>query len=528
MTGPQRPGLARFARARSSSASPTMVAAATAAREAGDWRGACAAAGMDVSLDLVTVRREHGRAAADALAEELAHFAPDLLRWHLPRMPESLALSPWTTAVLTPAHPEAPRLRVAPPQYVTSPQRLTLRPVDRKTLAEENYFDVPRHLWDVRRAPELRQAWGGALSRPPLLEPDGTPVPDERLGVDPDEAGQTERILAMIASSRHRAAWRAAGIALQPPGLVTKGRPYQMLEAGSIWPVGVADEARRLVELYHVRVLDVVVPYRARFVVSVGRDGSVAARLDESVNLRGQPHIAAPVCQIPLDLELLHSGLMTPDELHPLVRASLFPGLGPPSAAPVVEEPPCVRVRCRGVWHRVQVVDGRITALDHDPDEERREHVVRALGGSSAGCFAAIQTWTEGRGRLPRLLRAHRTAIFERAFHADTAFVVSMLDSGRLDPRMRDGTGRTLLHMLAHLDHEALLPRLLSADVPVNARDHEGRTPLLTAVVHHGSDRLIRALREAGADPGVADALGRTVWDWMRITKRPNVASILE
>jgi ankyrin repeat protein len=174
------------------------------------------------------------------------------------------------------------------------------------------------------------------------------------------------------------------------------------------------------------------------------------------------------------------------------------------------------------------VVDGRITAIDHDPDEERREIVVRALGGTSAGCFAVIQTWNQGRGRLPRLLRSHRTDIFDRAFHGDTAFVVSMLDAGRLDPRTRDGMGRTLLHMLAHLAYEAVLPRLLAAGVPVDARDHEGRTPLFAAVVHHGSVELIRALRDAGADPRVTDNLGRSARDWIRITRRPHLASILE
>jgi Ankyrin repeats (many copies) len=503
-----------------------MIAAATAARETGDWPAACAAAGVDVSVDLVAVRREHGPTAADALADELAHFAPDLLRWHMPRVPESLALVPWASAVLTPAEPKAPLLQVLPPTYWSFPQRLRLRLLDRKALAEQTYYDAPRHLWDARRAPELREAWGGSASRPPLLHADGTPVADERLGAEPDRAGQTERILALIASSRHREAWRMAGIIMEP--FVTHGRPYEMLEAGSIWPVGVADEARRLAEAYGISVLNVAVPYRARFVVSVGRHGSVTARLGESATMTGQPHIATPVCQLPVDLELLRGGLITPDELHPLVRASLFPGLGPPTAAPDVGEPPCVRVRCRGVWHRVQVVDGRITAIDHDPDEERREIVVRALGGTSAGCFAVIQTWNQGRGRLPRLLRSHRTDIFDRAFHGDTAFVVSMLDAGRLDPRTRDGMGRTLLHMLAHLDYEAVLPRLLAAGVPVDARDHEGRTPLFAAVVHHGSVELIRALRDAGADPRVTDNLGRSARDWIRITRRPHLASILE
>jgi hypothetical protein len=525
MAGPGRRGLARYQRARGSSVPPAMIAAATAAREAGDWRGACAAAGFDVSVDLVAVRRDHGGRAADALAEDLAHFAPDLLRWHLPRVPEQLSVVPWATVVLSPADRTAPRLEIVPPHTLKA-QRLELRVADRVDLTDTRFFDAPRHLWDVRRAADLREAWGGSASRPPLLNPDGTSVADHHLGVDPDAAGQTERILNLLASGRHVDAWRAAGIELEPPD---PERGYAALDADAIWPVGLADEARRLVDLYRIRVLNVAPSsYHPRAVVTLARDGSVTARVTGTVTMIGQPHIPASVCQVPVDLELLRYGLMTPDELHPLVLAALFPGLGlPPAASPTLETP-SVRVRCRGVWHRVQVVDGRITALDHDPDEERRESVVRALGGTSSGCFAVLRTWTDGRGRLPRLLRAHRTEIYERLFHGDTAFLIAMLDAGRLDPRMRVGPGHTLMHMLVHLDHEALLPRLLAAGVPIDARDHEGRTPLHVAVVRWGPTALVRALREAGADPDATDNTGRTVRDAARLAGRDNLAAILE
>ncbi|WP_442788371.1 hypothetical protein [Dactylosporangium sp. NBC_01737] len=49
--------------------------AATQRRLAGDWRGACAAAGVGVDASVL--------AAEPRLLHDLRHLAPDLLRWHL-------------------------------------------------------------------------------------------------------------------------------------------------------------------------------------------------------------------------------------------------------------------------------------------------------------------------------------------------------------------------------------------------------------------------------------------------------------
>lgn len=57
-----------------------MIEQATGRRLAGDWRGACAAAGVDVTFDLAEVARVHGRPVASALEDDLRHLAPDLLR----------------------------------------------------------------------------------------------------------------------------------------------------------------------------------------------------------------------------------------------------------------------------------------------------------------------------------------------------------------------------------------------------------------------------------------------------------------
>ncbi|GAA2355536.1 hypothetical protein GCM10010404_04830 [Nonomuraea africana] len=63
-----------------------MIEAATGRRLAGDVEGACAAAGIDLDIDLATVARACGQEIADLIADDLRHLAPDLLRWHMPRV----------------------------------------------------------------------------------------------------------------------------------------------------------------------------------------------------------------------------------------------------------------------------------------------------------------------------------------------------------------------------------------------------------------------------------------------------------
>src|SRR4051794_13467816 len=79
---------------------PSMIETATARRCAGDWAGACAAAGIDVDFNLRFVARAHGRDLASRLRGDLRHLAPDLLRWHLPRIAPDGLLRPGLTIAL--------------------------------------------------------------------------------------------------------------------------------------------------------------------------------------------------------------------------------------------------------------------------------------------------------------------------------------------------------------------------------------------------------------------------------------------
>ena len=80
---------------------PSMIESATARRTAGDWAGACAAAHVDVDLDLRSIGRTHGHEFVHRLRADLRHLAPDLLRWHMPRVaPDGLLRSGLTTSLV--------------------------------------------------------------------------------------------------------------------------------------------------------------------------------------------------------------------------------------------------------------------------------------------------------------------------------------------------------------------------------------------------------------------------------------------
>jgi hypothetical protein len=165
--------------------------------------------------------------------------------------------------------------------------------------------------------------------------------------------------------------------------------------------------------------------------------------------------------------------------------------------------------------------------MPHTEEEQRRERALRAFGGAVTGCFAAQQAWTSRGSRLPRALRAQRRDLFLRAQHGDTPGVTALLDAG-LDPHVRDADGRTLLHALNLLDHEALLPRLLAAGLDLEARDVLGRTPLFTAVNDRGRTALVEALLAAGARVDVVDGQERSLAHLVRMYGRTDLRSLRE
>ncbi|MFK0195923.1 hypothetical protein [Kitasatospora sp. NPDC090308] len=349
-----------WSRVRRFAVPPAMIETATARRALGDWGGACAAAGCDPGFELRAVSRAYGSELAGRLRADLRHLAPDLLRWHLPRVAPDGLLRPGLTLTLA-RYPRdggaAPLHLVArtAPGHAAAAQRVTLalwdadaRPAARARPRPDPRFrlDLHRHLWDARRTLEF--------------------------------AARTAEL------TEHQFAYSA-----------------WEFEAGLVRAAeGLPDGAPVAVRLGHRRYLLLGAPTPPDAPAEVLRVP------------RGHPVLPDAATWTPPDLLLLRAGLIGPDALHPLVAAALAPGHRPDRPEPV-REGGTLTVECRGVPHRIAVVDGVLVPLDHAPEQLRREEALVAFGGPPLPCLRAID-------------RAHRQpedldSIRQRLLHGDRA-----------------------------------------------------------------------------------------------------------
>ncbi|MGQ4386753.1 hypothetical protein [Streptomyces sp. SAS_270] len=385
---------------------PSMIETATARRCAGDWAGACAAAGIDVDLDLRSVARARGQGLASQLRADLRHLAPDLLRWHMPRIAPDGLLRPGLTLALArygtggrrgagPVHLVAR----TPPAWADAGQRISLALWDgsRSEAGAHRHphphpnrrfrLDLHRHLWDARKAGELRTRSGADR-----LPADGPAVPDP----DPLWPGPQEHPCAVDR-------WAAeAGIVLGAEGR-------------SSGTVTVRLGGRRRLALDLVPDGDGVGPPALR--ISTAPTGGATAAL---------PVLPDAATWVTPDLELIRSGLIDADRLHPLVASALVPGHTPTVSArhPEPARQPHL-VECRGARHRIGLVDGVLAPLDHEPAEIRREELLAALTGTPLPCLQAI----DAAHRRPDCLAGVR----ERLDHGDTAGALAVVE-GLLGP----------------------------------------------------------------------------------------------
>ncbi|MEU0488489.1 ankyrin repeat domain-containing protein [Nocardiopsis sp. NPDC006139] len=199
-----------LARHRRFSVTREMIERATERRLAGDWRGACEAAGVDVRIDPDRVRGEHGAQVADALLDDLRHLVPDLVRWHFPRAPVRDRPELRASAAVTLSRPgPGLRLAVLSPAPLGAPgHRLVLELADGPLTGDRGAYgrgirryvepwEGKRYLWDARYVHETRERWGGSAERAPFLNPDGSVrgphlLPSEDPGPGGDPAARSE------------------------------------------------------------------------------------------------------------------------------------------------------------------------------------------------------------------------------------------------------------------------------------------------------------------------------------------------
>ncbi|HEX6353261.1 hypothetical protein [Actinophytocola sp.] len=420
---------------------PSMIESATVRRAVGDWAGACAAARVDVDLNLRAVGRAHGRRFGAQVRADLRHLAPDLLRWHFPRIGPDGLLRPGLTVSLARYPPTADSggaihlVARTPPAWANAGQRISLalwepsRPragagVHPHPWPDRRFrLDLHRHLWDARRACELWERTG-AVRSDPAVDRIAADLGAERNGRATDRwVAEAELLL------------RAEGCA---DGVVTvrlssRRRLVLTLDGGAATPRITPTSPR-----YRARALPVL-PDAATWVLP--------------------------------DLELLHAGLIDADRLHPLVASALLPGHRPAGAARNPDNTGNSRlVECRGATHRIGVVNGVLVPLDHDPDEIRREELLVALGGTALPCLQAI----DEAHRHPECLVDVRA----RLDHGDTAGALAAVE-GLLGPdvllrsgALRDELETAVRRQVAHGLYRA---GLAGFGPPPSARDPRHR-----------------------------------------------------
>jgi hypothetical protein len=335
---------------------PSMIQTAAARRMAGDWGGACAAARVDVDLNLRALARSRGPDLAGLVRADLRRLAPDLLRWHLPRIAPDGLLRPALTVSL--ARYDSLRLVArTPPAWAAAGQRISLALWDGGGAGahphprSDRHFrlDLHRHLWDAGRAGELAWRSGGedrwAAEAELLRHADGWP-PDTPVLVR--LAGGRRLLL-----DRHGAVWATRRGGSAPPVLPAAATwtppDLELLRAGLI-------DADRL----HPLVAAALAPERG------GQPATIVHSGPRRVECRGALHRIGFVdgMLVPLDHE--------PEQLR---REELLTALGGPPL-------PCLRAIDQA-YRQPESLDEVRARLDHG-DAEGALAVVEDLLGPDA------------------------------------------------------------------------------------------------------------------------------------------------
>jgi hypothetical protein len=371
-----------------------MIETAEARRRVGDWRGACRAAEVDVRLNLDTLRHRYGSSVVGDLVTDLRSLAPDLLRWNLPRnlhdagrlradlvVPLAMYSSEPGADTLMLAAFTAKQALAAGERVLLVSLQLTLGgraavksdpmagEIGRLRLRQAGRYRLDQHSfsWDARTAPDL-------------------PASDDRADAD--------SITRLQDQGRAEEAWAAAGIPLsvemnRPLG-AARGRQHaerrrHRVAAAPVNLSGLVAEARRL----HPGADRVAFfPGSGWAIVLDGVSGSsVTARCVDAATAGGLPVLPLAAWSRPIDQDLLRLGFLAPDQLHPLMSRALLP----PGDLPAQARSDRVLVRCGTTMHRLALLENTWQAVDHHPDQLRRERSFARLGGPVCDCLREIE-----------------------------------------------------------------------------------------------------------------------------------------
>jgi hypothetical protein len=346
---------AALLRARQLGVPASLRHACTEHRRRGDWQAACAAAAVDVRIDVADVRDRHGPAVSQHMLADLQVFAPDLLRWHLPRsLPDG---GPQKNVVLSLAqYADGSTLAVSTPgSHWAAGERLVLDLLDRPPVgrrAAQWRLVRHRYLWDANRSSEYRQQAEGSGKI-----------------TDAQDAGAFAE------------AWRLAGVRL---GYRRGDRAFlQRL------PIDLPRLRHEKKRLYGDSPVVTIRPGGARAIVleTSSYASGVDAYVAKADAAAGLPVMPRPAWCRRFDQEILRLGLASAPDLHPLIRP------GPQEA----EADQAVTIRCQGTIHRLRREGGRWIAPDHEVLQSDAEHFLIRLGAPASGCHQALAELDQAR-----------------------------------------------------------------------------------------------------------------------------------
>ncbi|GLL06873.1 hypothetical protein [Dactylosporangium matsuzakiense] len=506
-----------------------MIETSTARRLAGDWAAACAAAHVDVDLNLRQLARQRGPDIAAQVRADLRHLAPDLLRWHLPRISPDGLLRPGLTIALARYDADLQLVVRTPPAWASAGQRFSLALWSGETGGPhphprpDRYFrlDRHRHLWDARCSAELRnRARPDWVAEAAFLQASVVLV-----------RAANRRLLLDVPSGEVRPArTRDARIPLLPYASTWPAPDLELLEAGLIDPVDLHPlVAAALIPHHATRTPQPATPNRSATPHESSAPHNSNAphepaalhglsALHESFALHGAT--AAHESTAPHGPSALHqssalhgataahestaphgpSALHESGALHELAGADRSGrpngsssangsvALDTSAAAGWAARPGTSATRtveCRGAVHRIGLVGGVLTALDHDAGQLRREELLMALGGPPLPCLRAID-------------RVHRHPeslddVQARLDHGDAAGALAAVEE-LLGPNvlLRAGALRDALktELQRRIVHGLFRAGLIGRNVPARrAPRRQGTSPERRASRRRGTSR---------------------------------------
>ncbi len=145
-------------------------------------------------------------------------------------------------------------------------------------------------------------------------------------------------------------------------------------------------------------------------------------------------------------------------------------------------------------------------------------------GAVVALCFVAVSSPTHAETAAPE--KSPCVELLIAAENGNRGQVIRLLDQGVSIDCAGPRHSATALHWAAYKGHVGVVKTLIERGATIDARNSDGRTPLILAA-GMGHAKTARILLEAGADRNATGADGLTALDWAKKKRRRRVVRAL-